>query len=195
LVDNDSSNSGDTGTATITETNRTNLAPGFVTPGSDYHLMATSPLIDIGDPAPPPPLETDIDGDPREIFGKNSCDGPRRDIGADEFVPATPPTLLDCSTPASPGVVDASSPDTSIAGRRKVRTRKKKARVTFTLTSTEPGSSFECSLDSKPFIPCVSPFSTKLRLGKHLLTVRSRDAAGNVDATPAAIPVKVKRKL
>jgi hypothetical protein len=32
-----------------------------------------------------------------------------------------------------------------------------------------------------------------LRIGNHLLAVRSRDAAGNVDALPATFAVRVKR--
>jgi hypothetical protein len=44
-----------------------------------------------------------------------------------------------------------------------------------------------------PFVPCASPFRTTLRIGNHLLAVRSRDAAGNVDALPATFAVRVKR--
>jgi hypothetical protein len=74
-----------------------------------------------------------------------------------------------------------------------VRTRKKKARVTWTFASTEPGS-FQCSLDGGPFAPCTSPFSARLRRGAHTLRVRATDAAGNTDGTPAAFTTKVKRK-
>ncbi|MGH2983834.1 MAG: hypothetical protein ACRDK5_06235 [Solirubrobacterales bacterium] len=184
------SSNGANGMGAITESNRTNLAPGFINPATgDYHLISTSQLIDIGDPAPPAPGALDIDGDPRALDGLFDCVSlARRDIGADEFVG---PGLMDC-TPPSPA--DVSSPDTSITGKSKVRTRKKKARVTFTLGTTEPGSRFECSVDSKPFSPCLSPFSTRLRLGKHLLMVRSTDLVGNADATPASFPVKVKPK-
>ncbi|MGH2983835.1 MAG: hypothetical protein ACRDK5_06240 [Solirubrobacterales bacterium] len=171
------------GTGTVSATNQTNLAPGFVdSVAGNFHLLSSSPLLDIGDPAALPPGELDIDGDVRALSALASCSAPdpgRRDIGADEFVAQT----LDCI-----------SPDTQIAGRKKLRTRKKRARARFTLTSTDPGSSFECSVDSRAFAPCSSPFRTKLRIGRHLLTVRARDVAGNVDATPAMLAVKVKRK-
>ena len=184
IQDSDISNGNATGTATLTETNGTSFAPGFVDSGSgDYHLLSSSPLLEIGDPAPPSGSATDIDGDPRVLLGKPAC-APRRDIGADEFRPSPAIALLDCL-----------APDSQIAGKRKLRTRRKKARATFTLTSTERGASFECSIDSKPFVPCSSPFSTKIRIGKHLLTVRSTDTTGNVDATPATFVVKVKRKV
>jgi len=105
-----------------------------------------------------------------------------------------PSSNIDPSAATGSFVTDTTGPDTRITGKRKVFTRKKKARVTETLAATEPGSRFECSVDSKPFIPCLSPFSTKLRLGRHLLMVRSTDVLGNVDATPASFPVKVKPK-
>ncbi|MHC4648586.1 MAG: PKD domain-containing protein, partial [Planctomycetota bacterium] len=54
--------------------------PLFVNPGAmDYRLQPDSPCINGGDPnLVPEPGETDIDGDPRVLFG-------RVDIGADEF--------------------------------------------------------------------------------------------------------------
>jgi len=52
--------------------------------------------------------------------------------------------------------------------------------------SGEPGAGFECSIDNGPFTPCVSPFTTSaLPLGDHTFRVRSTDAGGNVDGTPA----------
>ena len=97
-------------------------------------------------------------------------------------------------TPATRVItIDTVAPDTLISGKRKLRTRKKKARASFTLTSTEPAASFECSVDSRPFSPCVTPFSIKLRPGAHKVTVRSKDAVGNQDATPATLALKVKR--
>jgi hypothetical protein len=192
LVTSDLNPGGGTGTATLSESHQTNLPPGFVS-ASDFHLASGSALIDVGDPAGPPLGDQDIDGDDREIFGKDGCNGPRRDIGADEFVPLSPPTLLDCSPPATTSPPDSSAPDTFVSGKAKVKTRKKKARVTFTLTSTEPGS-FECSLDGGPFAPCASPFSVKLRRGRHTLMARATDVAGNTDQSPASFTTKVKRK-
>jgi hypothetical protein len=156
---------------------------GFVDPAlGNFHLLPGSALVDIGDPAAPSPGATDLDGDPRAVMAIASCT-PRRDIGADEFVPSTAITPLDCTPP-----------DTSVNGKPKVKTRKKRARVTFTFSATEPSSSFACSLDGGPFTPCSSPFSAKLRRGAHTLSVRSTDASGNADPTPAGFTTKVKRK-
>jgi hypothetical protein len=263
------SSNGTSGAGSMAQAHQTNLAPGFANAGSgDFHLLGTSSLIDVGNPAHPPPGDRDIDGDAREIFGKDNCFGARRDIGADEFVPLSPPTLLDCLAPntsilsgpsgvttdntptfsfasseasstfrcgvdggtfaacsspftapglgdgphtvavkardpslnedASPATrsftVDATAPDTSVSGKAKVKTRKKKARVTFTLGASEPGSTFACSLDGAPLAPCSSPFSAKLRRGGHTLTVRATDTAGNTDQSPASFTTKVKKR-
>jgi hypothetical protein len=60
----------------------------------------------------------------------------------------------------------------------------------FAFSSSEPGSTFECRLDSSQesaFGPCASPKSyISLPLGPHNFEVRAIDAAANVDPTPAA---------
>ena len=50
----------------------------------------------------------------------------------------------------------------------------------------EAGSTFECKLDGGTFAPlCFSQDYTGLSEGSHTFSVRAKDAAGNVDATPA----------
>jgi Right handed beta helix region len=163
----------------------TTADPMFVGAG-DYHLLAGSPMIDAGNPLAPGAGVLDIDGDPRALDATPACSGnvARRDIGADEFVPASP---VGCNPP------DAIAPDTAISGKRKVRSRKKRVRVTFTLGS-EPGASFQCSLDGRPYAPCTSPFSARLRRGAHTLMARATDTAGNQDASPASFTTRVKKK-
>jgi glucose/arabinose dehydrogenase/PKD repeat protein len=57
--------------------------------------------------------------------------------------------------------------------------------ATFAFSSSEAGSTFECSLDGIT-TPCTSPKSyTGLTDGSHTFSVRAKDGAGNVDATPA----------
>ena len=57
--------------------------------------------------------------------------------------------------------------------------------ATFTLSSSEPNSTFECSLDSGAFSVCSSPKKyTGLANGSQTFSVRAKDAAGNIDPTP-----------
>jgi uncharacterized repeat protein (TIGR01451 family) len=52
---------------------------------------------------------------------------------------------------------------------------------------SEPGATFECSVDSAVFTACPSPFSTTtLADGPHTFAVRATDPVGNVDASPAS---------
>lgn len=59
--------------------------------------------------------------------------------------------------------------------------------ATFTFSSSEAGASFECSLDEAAYSPCSSPAAySGLENGTHQFSVRSIDAAGNVDPSPAS---------
>ena len=56
----------------------------------------------------------------------------------------------------------------------------------FAFSSSDAGSTFQCSVDVAPFAACTSPFATApLALGTHSFEVFATDPAGNVDATPA----------
>ncbi len=98
--------------------------------------------------------------------------------------------------PPGGGSADTRAPETEIteAPKKKVKSKKKKVKVTFGFSADEPGSSFECSLDGDPFEPCTSPDKEKVKKGKHTFGVRAKDAAGNVDSTPAEDGFKVRKK-
>ncbi len=81
--------------------------------------------------------------------------------------------------------IDVTPPDTSITAAPAALTNQ--ATATFTFSSNETGGSFECSLDGAAFTACASPAtSANLSEGTHSFQVRARDAAGNLDATPAS---------
>ena len=80
--------------------------------------------------------------------------------------------------------IDTTPPNTSIDGGPTGLTNSRTA--AFTLTSTEPGSSFECKLNNGPVEACGSPKEfTGLPDGAYTLSVWATDAAGNRDETPA----------
>jgi hypothetical protein len=91
---------------------------------------------------------------------------------------------------------DVAAPNTSFkkAPKKTIRTDAAKATVKLNLVSTEPGSTFQCRLDKGDYKPCKAAVKVKLNQGKHTLSVRAVDAAGNVDPTPAVAKIQVKRK-
>jgi DNA-binding beta-propeller fold protein YncE len=107
------------------------------------------------------------------------------------FSRETPPSPPPEESPAEGGA-DTSAPDTTITKRPKEKTKKKQA--TFAFTSSEPGSSFQCAVDGQALkVPCTSPYTVKVKKGKHTFQVRAIDPAGNADATPASDAWKVKK--
>jgi hypothetical protein len=158
---------------------QTNAAPSFANvAANDLHLTpaGNAALIDQGNPAAPAePL--DIDGDPRVLDGfSDAVCVSRRDIGADEVA-----VTSDCDPP---NAVFVKTP----------RKRSRRRRARFVFASDEPGSSFKCSLDRKPFVACKSPVRTRrLKPGRHTFRVRAIDSFGNRDPSPAKVRFRILR--
>jgi hypothetical protein len=89
------------------------------------------------------------------------------------------------ATPASHSwTIDVTAPETTIDSGPADGTTDMSA--TFVFSSSDPGSGFECSLDSASFTTCSSPETyTGLEPGSHTFAVRASDPAGNVDPSPA----------
>ncbi|OGP53704.1 MAG: hypothetical protein A2162_03680 [Deltaproteobacteria bacterium RBG_13_52_11b] len=90
---------------------------------------------------------------------------------------------------AKPWTVDLIPPDTTIKVKPANPTTNPKAtfKYRFTFTSTEPRSTFQCSLDGAEFALCKSGQSyTGLSAGPHNFRVKAIDAAGNIDLTTAS---------
>ena len=59
--------------------------------------------------------------------------------------------------------------------------------ASFGFSSSESSSTFECRLDASSWAACSSPKSySGLANGGHAFDVRAKDAAGNIDASPAS---------
>lgn len=101
---------------------------------------------------------------------------------------------------ACPPPPDTSGPQTTITDKPAKGSKKGKAKFGF--ESSEPGSTFECSLKGKDldqavtaFSDCASPRAYRgLDPGKFEFRVRATDAAGNVDPTPAVAKFEIKKQ-
>lgn len=106
---------------------------------------------------------------------------------------ATPPGGT--PTPPTQSTRDTTPPDTTgLKGPKKVK-RGKPAKFSF--GSSEPRSTFLCRVDKKLLKACSSPSTVatkRLKPGKHKFSVAARDAAGNIDPTPAQLTFNVTRK-
>ncbi len=88
--------------------------------------------------------------------------------------------------------VDLTAPHTGLDSVPNTPTNQTQA--TFAFFSFEFDARFECSLDGAPFSACASPVTYgSLSAGTHTFQVRARDAAGNVDASPASYSWTVDR--
>ena len=71
--------------------------------------------------------------------------------------------------------VDTTPPDTAIES----------GPSPFRFSSPEAGATFECRIDAGEFTACTSPLTVMWAEGTHTFAVRARDAAGNIDPSPA----------
>jgi hypothetical protein len=96
--------------------------------------------------------------------------------------PAASSWTIETEGPPPP---DTTPPQTSITGGPAATTTATSA--SFTFTSNEAGSSFECKLDGGSWGACATPEAySGLALGSHQFSVQATDPANNVDPTPAA---------
>ncbi|HUQ03822.1 MAG TPA: LamG-like jellyroll fold domain-containing protein [Kofleriaceae bacterium] len=92
--------------------------------------------------------------------------------------------VLDPSPATRAWSVDVTAPDTTLSGGPVGAVASTSA--SFTLSSNDASSTFECSLDMVAFAACSSPLVLSgLSQGNHGVRVRARDAAGNFDMSPA----------
>ena len=129
-------------------------------PTRTHNLLPTSPGIDHGTSGSDTADQREFDR-PVDIASiSNTDDG--SDIGALEVQPQ-PETTIDSV---------------------KINQRRRKA--TFEFSSSEPGSTFLCSLDGKPFRVCETPKTYKhLKIRRHKFKVEAVSPEASIDPTPA----------
>jgi hypothetical protein len=80
--------------------------------------------------------------------------------------------------------IDLAAPETVISSGPGTTTTSTSA--SFAFSSSEAGSTFECSLDTGAYAACTSPRAySGLSVAAHTFRVRAIDAAGNMDGSPA----------
>jgi hypothetical protein len=108
-----------------------------------------------------------------------------------QLAPETPPppTLASAPPPIAPArplpltVTITKKPPPSTGDRT----------PTLRFSSSQPGSSFSCKIDGKPFRPCASPKTLpQLGFGSHTFSVRAMDPAG-IASVPATYRFTVRR--
>jgi Zn-dependent metalloprotease len=85
------------------------------------------------------------------------------------------------------------TPETTITAA-KVNRRNRRARFRFEGSGGSGALAFECNLDGKGYEPCWPAKRYRhLRRGGHTFAVRSKDAEGSVDPTPAVREFRIRR--
>lgn len=110
------------------------------------------------------------------------------------ILPAEVPPPLPAPEP-SPQALDATPPDTYIRRhpRKVVRTRRQSVRAVFGFAGRGAPTAFICRVDAGTFHICASRLARRFRIGRHVVRVKARDAAGNVDRTPAVYRFRVEQ--
>lgn len=87
-------------------------------------------------------------------------------------------------------------PSTSIRQHpsKLVRAQGRTAKVVFRFGAGEQGATFLCRVDGGSYRICPARFVRRFGIGEHVLRVKARDSAGNVDPTPALFRFRVMRR-
>ena len=141
--------------------------------------VAGSPVATVtnstsGDPYDPAGAVYDATFDTTTLpDGPYLADVVATDAGGRTTVSATHTVLVENTAPET--TIDSGPPASSDTS------------PTFTFSSSQGASSFECRIDGEAFAFCESPYSPgPLALGGHVFEVRATDAAANTDPTPAS---------
>jgi streptogramin lyase len=141
---------------------------------------------------------------PKPFFPRQIAAGPNNTLWVTMEIPGEEvdeiARISGLEPPVKPGGGEKpkpTAPETKISKgpKKKVKTKGRKAKVTFRFSSTTAAATFECALVKKPakkgkkapqprFKSCTSPRKLKLRPGKYTFSVRAVNA-GLADPSPA----------
>jgi hypothetical protein len=166
-------------------------APGtWIQGGPNGRTADNSPRFDISSDESGATFECRLDGPGQATGSPVPCTSPKAFTGLADGDYQLRVTAHDPAgnSDASPAVraftVDTTVPDTTISSAPATPTND--TTPTFSFSSTEAGSTFECAVDAAAFSPCASPHTTAtLGNGQHQFQVRSRDQTGNTDQSAA----------
>jgi hypothetical protein len=139
-------------------------------------------------------------GGGEEEGGGGEEEAPAEEAPVQEDPPASPAPAPVPTESVAPRIAPAAAPDTTrprtwIAAhpRKLVRKRRLPVRLRFRFRSNEAGVTYLCKVDRRRFQRCGRKLKRRFGAGRHVLRVKARDRAGNVDRTPAVFRFRVKR--
>jgi hypothetical protein len=129
-------------------------------------------------PPPPPPGEETTTGGGTSTSGSGTPGGTRTGTGDGK----------------GGSTITYVMPETLITFGPAAKTRKRKIIFGFTDATGQPGSSFTCKLDHRRWKGCSSPTRfRKLKLGRHIFSVKAINALGTADERPTRRRFRVVR--
>jgi hemolysin type calcium-binding protein len=151
------------------------LAPNLAAnggPTNTYALLPGSPAVDKGQSSVGETVDQRGEQRPHDFSNVPNGSGDGTDVGAFE-------------AQASNTTIDSGPPGTTHDPTPR-----------FSFHATEAGATLECRVDAESFAACTSPLTLPhLDDGSHTFQVRSVDAGGNVDPSPASRTFKVTTAL
>jgi subtilisin family serine protease len=133
--------------------------------------------------------------DAEAAVGSLYVEPPEPPPGEESEEPVAPPPVPPATEPVTIVIADTIRPRTWIAAhpRKLVRSKRRTVWLRFRFRSDEAGAIFLCKIDRRAFRRCRPKLVRRFGRGRHVLRVKARDAAGNVDRTPAVFRFRVKR--
>lgn len=159
-------------------------------PEIDCGADADRALVDFAEygDAAPVDCETVTEAAPNSFQGGTKLPPPPLEEPPPVAEPEPPRTVVPPRDRVAPRTRLGFHPRATVFSARTWRT------VGFRFAANEPGVSFRCKLDARPYRACTSPRAYRVRVGRHAFRVVAFDRAGNADPTPALFRFAVRSR-